>query len=155
MNSNVMFMPHFNLSYLQTISKAMSFSPKFSDDSDSDEPVLEPRQATSRKRKANEDDDQATTMTPGPSPVPSVAPPPNYPQFEVDLPLELLERGWRKYWSRRESRAYFFNKETGETVWNQPEILPEPGKTGASASVKELRQKVVIISLFPQYAFKV
>ena len=133
----------------------MSFSPKFSDDSDSDEPVLDPRQATSWKRKSNDDDDQATKTTPGPSPVPSGAPPPDYPQFEVDLPPELLERGWRKHWSRRENRAYFFNKETGENVWNQPEMLPEPGKTGASGNVKKLRQKVVIISSFPQYAFKV
>ena len=103
-------------------------SPKFSD-SDSDEPVLDPRQATSQKRK-------------------SVAPPPDYPHMEVDLPPELLERGWRKYWSRRENRPYFFNLETGVTLWNQPEILPEPGKPGATGHVKKLRQKVVIIAHF-------
>ena len=132
----------------------MSFSPKFSD-SDSDEPVLDPRQTTSRKRNSKDDDDEATKTTPGPSPIPYGTAPPDYPQMEVDLPPELLERGWRKYWSRRESRPYYFNVETGATVWNQPEILPEPGKTGASSHVKKLRQKVVIISSFPQYAFKV
>ena len=121
----------------------MSFSPKFSDDLDSDEPVLDPRQANSRKRKSNDDDDQATKTTPGPSPIPSGTAP-DYPQMEVDLPPELLERGLRKYWSRRESRPYYFNVETGATVWNQPEILPEPGKTGASGHVKKLRQKVII-----------
>ena len=38
---------------------------------------------------------------------------------------------------------------------SQAEMLPEPGKPGASDQVKKLRQKVVKISSFPQYAFKV
>ena len=42
-------------------------------------------------------------------------PPPGHPQFEVDLPPELLQQGWRKYWSRRENRPYFFNR----SVWNE------------------------------------
>merc|ERR1719422_1300100 len=69
-------------------------------------------------------------QTPGPSPVPqtpSGAPPPGHPQFEVDLPPELLQQGWRKYWSRRENRPYFFNRATGETLWEMPEM---PGAGG-------------------------
>jgi len=62
---------------------------------------------------------------PGPLPVPQTpagAPPPGHPQFEVDLPPELLQQGWRKYWSRRENRPYFFNRATGETLWEMPEM---------------------------------
>ncbi|QQP57181.1 PDX1 Cterminal inhibiting factor 1, partial [Caligus rogercresseyi] len=40
--------------------------------------------------------------------------------FETDLPGELLSQGWRKFWSRRESRPYFFNRLTGETSWEMP-----------------------------------
>lgn len=62
-------------------------------------------------------------QAPGPMPVPQTpagAPPPGHPQFEVDLPPELLQQGWRKYWSRRENRPYFFNRANGETLWEMP-----------------------------------
>ena len=39
-----------------------------------------------------------------------------------DLPLELLQMGWRRFWSRRESRPYFFNKITNESLWDMPQI---------------------------------
>ena len=68
--------------------------------------------------------------SPGPLPVPQTpagAPPPGHPQFEVDLPPELLQQGWRKYWSRRENRPYFFNRANGETLWEMPEM---PGAQG-------------------------
>ena len=42
-----------------------------------------------------------------------------------DLPLELLQAGWRRFWSRRESRPYFFNKITHESLWEMP---PMPGQ---------------------------
>merc|ERR1719249_438240 len=64
-----------------------------------------------------------TPGMPGPQPIPqtpSGAPPPTHQQFEVDLPPELLQQGWRKYWSRRENRPYFFNRATGETLWDMP-----------------------------------
>ena len=54
-----------------------------------------------------------TPGTPGPMPVPQTpagAPPPGHPQFEIDMPPELLQQGWRKYWSKRENRPYFFNR---------------------------------------------
>ena len=52
-----------------------------------------------------------TPGTPGSAPgTPAGPPPPGHPQFEVDLPPELLQQGWRKYWSRRENRPYFFNR---------------------------------------------
>ncbi|XP_021342973.1 phosphorylated CTD-interacting factor 1-like [Mizuhopecten yessoensis] len=37
-----------------------------------------------------------------------------------DLPEELLLAGWRKFWSKREQRPYFFNKNTNESLWDQP-----------------------------------
>lgn len=37
-----------------------------------------------------------------------------------DLPPELLQQGWRKFWSRREGRVYYFNKLTNQSVWDMP-----------------------------------
>ncbi|RWS13563.1 phosphorylated CTD-interacting factor 1-like protein [Dinothrombium tinctorium] len=37
-----------------------------------------------------------------------------------DLPPYLLEKGWRKFWSKREKRPYFFNKLTNESLWEMP-----------------------------------
>lgn len=73
-----------------------------------------------------------TPGTPGPQPVPQTpgtAPPQQMTQqqFEVDLPPDLLQVGWRKYWSRRENRPYFFNRATGETLWDLAEIPGAPG----------------------------
>ena len=39
-----------------------------------------------------------------------------------DLPMELLQAGWRKFWSRRENRPYFFNKFTNESRWEMPTV---------------------------------
>lgn len=66
-----------------------------------------------------------TPGVPGPQPIPQTpggAPPATHHQFEIDLPPELLQQGWRKYWSRRENRPYFFNRATGETLWDMPEM---------------------------------
>lgn len=63
-----------------------------------------------------------------PSPqTPSGAPFMSPPQFGSvdpvhDLPPELLQAGWRKFWSKRESRPYFFNKLTNESLWEMPQI---------------------------------
>jgi len=37
-----------------------------------------------------------------------------------DLPAELLAAGWRRFWSRREKRPYFYNKLTSESQWEMP-----------------------------------
>lgn len=42
-----------------------------------------------------------------------------------DLPAELLAVGWRRFWSRRENRPYFYNKLTTESRWETP---PLPGQ---------------------------
>lgn len=40
--------------------------------------------------------------------------------IEPELPLELLQQGWKKFWSKRENRPYFWNKLTGESLWEFP-----------------------------------
>uniref|UniRef100_A0A0P4W9F1 WW domain-containing protein n=1 Tax=Scylla olivacea TaxID=85551 RepID=A0A0P4W9F1_SCYOL len=39
---------------------------------------------------------------------------------ETDLPPEMLAVGWRKFWSKREQRVYFWNRSTGESLWDMP-----------------------------------
>ena len=39
-----------------------------------------------------------------------------------DLPAELLAAGWRRFWSRREGRPYFYNKLTSESRWEVPSL---------------------------------
>ena len=40
----------------------------------------------------------------------------------------ILQAGWRKFWSKREQRPYFFNKLTNESMWDMPTITPtSPG----------------------------
>lgn len=46
--------------------------------------------------------------------------PENHPTH--DLPTPLLEKGWRKIWSRRENRPYYFNKFSRESLWDQPSL---------------------------------
>ncbi|XP_075214038.1 phosphorylated CTD-interacting factor 1 [Lycorma delicatula] len=45
--------------------------------------------------------------------------------MEPDLPPELLQQGWRKCWSKRENRPYFWNKLNGESLWEMPTIKPQ------------------------------
>lgn len=33
--------------------------------------------------------------------------------------------GWKKFWSKRENRPYFWNKLTGESLWEMPVIKPQ------------------------------
>lgn len=47
----------------------------------------------------------------------------NFPEF--DLPFELTQQGWRKFWSKRENRPYFWNKLTGESLWEMPVLKPQ------------------------------
>ncbi|CAG2107767.1 unnamed protein product [Medioppia subpectinata] len=39
-----------------------------------------------------------------------------------DLPPELLQKGWRCFWSKREGRPYFYNKVSNESLWEMPQI---------------------------------
>ncbi|KAL3859388.1 hypothetical protein ACJMK2_009611 [Sinanodonta woodiana] len=50
------------------------------------------------------------------------SPNPMSPDPVHDLPIELLQAGWRKFWSKRENRPYFFNKVTNESLWDMPQI---------------------------------
>lgn len=56
-----------------------------------------------------------TPQTPVSGPQPSSA-----PVLETDLPHEMLVAGWRKFWSKREQRVYFWNRTTGESLWDMP-----------------------------------
>lgn len=56
-----------------------------------------------------------TPQTPG-------APAPLAPHLAADLHPDLLQQGWRKYWSKRENRPYFWNKLSGESMWELPAV---------------------------------
>lgn len=56
-----------------------------------------------------------TPQTPVTGPVTSSA-----PVQETDLPAEMLTAGWRKFWSKREQRVYFWNRVSGESLWDMP-----------------------------------
>ncbi|XP_074645093.1 mRNA (2'-O-methyladenosine-N(6)-)-methyltransferase-like [Tubulanus polymorphus] len=45
-----------------------------------------------------------------------------------DLPQELLNAGWRRFWSKREGQPYFFNKITNQSLWEMPTIDGRPAK---------------------------
>lgn len=49
------------------------------------------------------------------------SPTPMSPDPVHDLPEDLLRAGWRKFWSKREGRPYFFNKITNESLWDMPQ----------------------------------
>lgn len=37
-----------------------------------------------------------------------------------ELSLEMVNQGWRKFWSKRENRPYYWNKSSGESLWDMP-----------------------------------
>lgn len=51
-----------------------------------------------------------------------LSPGPISPDPVHDLPVELLQAGWRRFWSKREQRPYFFNKLTNESLWEMPQL---------------------------------
>lgn len=52
-----------------------------------------------------------------------MTPPSQTPSDPVhDLHPDLLHIGWRKFWSKREGRPYFFNKVTNESLWETPRL---------------------------------
>lgn len=42
-----------------------------------------------------------------------------------ELSVELQHQGWKKFWSKRENRPYFWNKLTGESLWIMPSLKPQ------------------------------
>ncbi|KAJ8679825.1 hypothetical protein QAD02_015612 [Eretmocerus hayati] len=48
--------------------------------------------------------------------------PPGY--LDAELSVELQQQGWKKFWSKRENRPYFWNKLTGESLWVMPSLKP-------------------------------
>lgn len=57
---------------------------------------------------------------------------------------------WRKCWSKRENRHYFWNKSTGESLWEIPrhfDPLTDPlgiacSGAGANVSTKKIKKKI-------------
>lgn len=45
---------------------------------------------------------------------------PMSPNTPIQLPMELVQQGWEKCWSKRENRPYFFNRNTNESMWEMP-----------------------------------
>lgn len=46
-----------------------------------------------------------------------------------ELHPDLVMQGWRKCWSKRENRHYFWNKSSGESLWEMPrhfDVLTDP-----------------------------
>lgn len=42
------------------------------------------------------------------------------PFYAEELHPDLVMAGWRKFWSKRENRPYFWNKASGESLWEMP-----------------------------------
>ncbi|KAM4692293.1 LOW QUALITY PROTEIN: mRNA (2'-O-methyladenosine-N(6)-)-methyltransferase [Rhinophrynus dorsalis] len=51
---------------------------------------------------------------------PSTSHSPRPPRAPSDLPDELVQAGWEKCWSKRESRPYYFNRFTNQSLWEMP-----------------------------------
>ncbi|XP_065360560.1 mRNA (2'-O-methyladenosine-N(6)-)-methyltransferase isoform X2 [Calliphora vicina] len=76
----------------------------------------------------------STPTKSGPSPMehmmahtPQGGPPPMYTSgggYGEELTAELVNQGWRKFWSKRENRPYYWNKITGESLWEMPGARP-------------------------------
>lgn len=47
-------------------------------------------------------------------------PPGTVPIYSEELHPDLVHQGWRKFWSKRENRPYFWNKISGESLWEMP-----------------------------------
>lgn len=40
------------------------------------------------------------------------------------LPEPLVQAGWGLFWSQRESRHYFFNSLSNQSLWEMPQLPP-------------------------------
>lgn len=70
-------------------------------------------------------------VTPGSAGIPTPQTPMGQPAYmspsqspgdETGLSQELIAAGWRRCWSRRENRPYFFNKNTNTSLWETPQL---------------------------------
>ncbi|KAH8300541.1 hypothetical protein KR018_011962 [Drosophila ironensis] len=62
------------------------------------------------------------TMAHTPQGPPTLGPGPG--GYGEELTGELVNQGWRKFWSKRENRPYYWNKVTGESLWEMPGTRP-------------------------------
>lgn len=77
---------------------------------------------------SNESGSGGAPSTPVKGPMPDVAhtpqgpPGPSSSMFAMneELPPDLVAQGWRKFWSKRENRPYFWNKVSNESLWEMP-----------------------------------
>jgi phosphorylated CTD-interacting factor 1 len=51
---------------------------------------------------------------------PQSVPGPSTVAYGEELHHDLVNQGWRKFWSKRENRPYFWNKISGESLWEMP-----------------------------------
>lgn len=88
----------------------------------------------------NHGDNLPTTQSPQ---TPIGGPPSLNP--DADLPPELVAAGWRKFWSKREQRVYFWNRLSGESLWDMP---PPTTMTIQSSSVSFIFVRADVIFFF-------
>lgn len=74
-----------------------------------------PRNDSSPETQSSPGGSGETPQTPG-------VPAPLAPHLAADLHPDLIQQGWRKYWSKRENRPYFWNKLSGESMWELPAV---------------------------------
>lgn len=60
-----------------------------------------------------------------------------------DLPDELVQAGWEKCWSKRESRPYYFNRFTNQSLWEMPllgqhDVISDPLGLNAAPAPAEV-----------------
>jgi phosphorylated CTD-interacting factor 1 len=44
------------------------------------------------------------------------------PEYGEELNPDLVMKGWKKFWSKRENRPYYWNKTTNESLWETPQL---------------------------------
>lgn len=58
---------------------------------------------------------------------PAGAPPGPSANYNEELHPDLVNQGWRRFWSKREHRPYFWNRITGESVWDIQQLMARTG----------------------------
>ncbi|XP_055691338.1 mRNA (2'-O-methyladenosine-N(6)-)-methyltransferase [Lutzomyia longipalpis] len=76
--------------------------------------------ATPTKLSVTSPSPEAVAHTPQGAPLAS-------PVYTEELHPDLIAQGWRKFWSKRENRPYFWNKVTNESLWEPPNFARPHG----------------------------